>query len=167
MREASSKLRGLVAMAAMVAALLLAVGCGGSGDHEVTVQTGSLSKAEFIKKADAICKAVRTEFTSDYLKFLRVHKAKKFETQSTDAFLTEVVDSVIQPHFESEIQRIGALGAPEDYATEVESYLDALKGELEVGQEDPTKLTEAQAPFGKAIATAEKVGLNGCAESLA
>ena len=47
----------LLLMAAMLA---FGAGCGDSDGNEVDVQTGSLSKAEFIKKADAICETSRT-----------------------------------------------------------------------------------------------------------
>jgi len=166
MREASPRIRGLVGMVALAAAILLAAGCGSSSDDEVAVQTGSLSKAAFIKKADAICQTVRTEFTNDYIKFVKSRKAKKYDSQSTEDFLGELVELVIEPHFENEIQQIAELGAPQSYSTEVKLYLDTVEGELELAQEDPIKVTGATTPFGKAKAAAEKVGLNGCAESL-
>jgi len=166
MWEASQRIRGFVAMAALTAAVLLAAGCGSSGD-EVKVETGSLSKAAFIAKANAICKAVRTEFTNDYVKFVKSRKAKKYDSQSTEDFLGELIETVVQPHFESEIDQISALGVPSDYAPQVESYVEAVQEEVDEAQNEPTKLTESSAPFGKAIATAEKAGLDGCAESLA
>lgn len=163
MREELRSLRGGLALVAAIAALLLAVGCGSSGSSgdEVTVKTGSLSKTEFIEKAEAICKAVRSEFDTEFANFLRSQKPKP-----RDAAIEELVNSIVRPHYEQEIQRIGELGAPKGYAPEVASYLEAVKQRLDEGQEDPTVFTKTPEPFSKAIAVARKAGLDGCAESL-
>lgn len=170
MWEALSSIRGRLSLAAAIAALLLAAGCGsGSGDTstvtvgKITVQTGSLSKDEFVEKANEICKTTRKEFQTAYAKFLQEKESK---APSKTVLVEELVKTVALPHFEQEINQIGELGAPQDYANEVGSYLSALKERLDEGKQNPLGLVTSTSTFKQAAAAAEKAGLNGCAESL-
>lgn len=159
-------MRGFLLLAATGAALVLAVGCGSSsGGSEVTVQTGALSKAEFIAKADAICKAARTEFIAKYTRFVTAHKSELGDEQKEKELLGEVLESLLAPNVEGQIKQIGKLGAPSDYAPEATSFLEALQTRLDEAKEDPTKLTATPFPFKQAETIAGKIGMNGCAES--
>jgi hypothetical protein len=159
----------LFAVAATVAALLLAAGCGSSsgssGDGEVTVQTGSLSKAAFVKKADAICESARAQFDTTYASFVKAHTSELSDKQKEAALLGEMVNSVIPPPFEQEIAQISELGAPDGYASEVASFLNAVQKRLAELQENPAQLSASPYVFKKAEDAAKKAGLPGCAES--
>ena len=155
--------RRFFSLATTLVGLAFAVGCGSSGSDEVTVQTGSLSKAEFIAKADAICKAARTEFLAKFEGFAKSHeignKAKE------EATFDELLDSLVEPNVEGEIAKISVLGASEEYAPEVEAFLSALQERLDKASEEPTNLSATPYPFKEAEDTARKAGMNGCAES--
>jgi hypothetical protein len=157
--------RGFFLAAATLAAILFAVGCGSSGNGEVTVQTGSLSKAEFIEKADAICEGTRTEFLAKFTNFVKAHQTDPGNTQNQEALLGEVVESIMSPSFEKEIDQISELGAPGDYAPEVASFLNALQERLDEAHEDPAGLNTSPRPFKKTENVAKGAGLEGCAES--
>lgn len=169
MREELLRIRGCFFVAAALAVLLLAAGCGGSDDAgsvtvgAITVQNGSLSKEEFIEKADEICKAARKEFDADYSKFLSANTSGK---QSQATLAKELVESVAVPDLEKEIDEISDLGAPQGYAQEVGAYLNALKARLDEGEKDPLGLISTSSTFKKAATLAKKAGLNGCAASL-
>jgi hypothetical protein len=169
MREELSRIRGCLVVAAAVAAFLLAAGCGGGSGNtgsttvgEITVQTGSLSKDEFVAKANEICRTARKEFNSEYEKFLNSPQGKQ---GSQSALIKEVVELFFLPHFEKEIEQISELGAPQDYAAEAASYMNALKKQLDQAKENPPGVLTSGV-FQKPIAVARKAGLNGCAESL-
>lgn len=168
MKGGALSARGAVLLAAMLAGLLVA-GCGSSGGSAVTVQTGSLSKTAFIEKADAICKAARTEFLAKYENLLREHKAELFSKNTTEekqeAVIGEVIDSVLTPNMEGEIASIGELGAPKSYAPEATAFLEALQTKLEEVQDDQSVLGSTQFPFKKAEDVARRAGMYGCAES--
>jgi hypothetical protein len=159
----------LFVIAATVAALLLAAGCGsssnGSSSDEVTVQTGSLSKAEFAKKADAICKAARTEFLAKYTSFFKAHESEFGNAKEQKALLGELVETLLVPNIEGEVKQIGELGAPKAYAPEVASFLDALQKRLGEARDEPTVLTATATPFEKAERAAAKAEMQGCSES--
>jgi uncharacterized protein (UPF0333 family) len=168
MKGGALSARGAVLLAAMLAGLFVA-GCGGSGGSTITVQTGSLSKTAFIEKADAICKAARTEFLAKYENLLKEHKAELFSKNTTketqEAVIGEVIDSVLTPNMEGEIARIGELGAPKSYAPEATAFLGALQTKLEEVQGDHSALSGTQFPFKKAEDIARRAGMYGCAES--
>jgi len=163
MKGGALKARGTTLLVATVAALALGAGCGSSGGDEVTVKTGSLSKAAFIAKADAICKAARAEFLAKFEGFAKAHELgnSKKEDQTFD----ELLDSLVGPNIEGEIVKISALGAPEEYAPEVETFLRALQERLDKASEEPTNLSATPYPFKEAEDVARKAGMNGCAES--
>jgi hypothetical protein len=157
--------RGLFVVAATVAALLLAIGCGSSSDPEVTVQTGSLSKAEFVKKADAICEAARTEFIAKYSAFFKAHESDLGNKQKEEELLSEMLETLLAPNVEGQVKQISTLGAPQAYVPEVASFLNELEKRLEEGRDEPFGLTATPYPFKKAENVAAKVGMKGCAES--
>lgn len=158
--------KGRASLLLAVAALAVVAGCGGSGSDEVTVQTGSLSKAEFIKKADAICEAARTEFLAKYTKFLETHKsAINAGKPQQEALLTEIVESILAPNIEGQIEQISGLGAPKAYAPEVAKFLNALQKRIEKGKENPNGLLATTTPFVLAENIARRAAMNGCAES--
>jgi hypothetical protein len=161
------KTRGLFLAAAALAALLLAAGCGGSSDPEITVQSGSLSKAEFIEKADAICKAARTEFLAKYSSFVEAHKSDIGNASKEKVLLEELVESTLSPNVEGQIEQISELGAPSDYAPEVAAFLNAFQKRLDEMRENPSELTSSSRPFEKAENVAKKAGMSICAENLA
>jgi len=166
MREEVLKTRGIFLLCAVLAAILLAAGCGSSsGDSEVEVKTGSLSKAEFIAKADAICKAARTEFLAEYRSFLETHKAEATEPKKQEEFLSDVLETVLGPNVEGQIEQISNLGAPASYAPEAKAFLVELQQRLDEAHEDPAGLTSTPTPFKKAEDAAEQAGMKGCSES--
>lgn len=169
MKGGASRAGGAVLLAAMLAGLLIA-GCGGSDSSKtVTVQTGSLSKTAFVEKADAICKAARTEFLAKYENLLQQHKSELFAKNATketqEAVIGELIDTILTPNMEGEIARIGKLGAPKSYAPEVTAFLEALQTKLEEVQDDQSVLGSTQFPFKKAEDIARRAGMYGCAES--
>ena len=150
---------------ATLAALFFASGCGSSGSDEVTVQTGSLSKADFIAKADAICKAARTEFLAKFTIYAKAHKTELGDPKKQEALFSEVLETLLGPNVEGQIEQIGKLGAPDEYAPEVAGFLNALQQRLDEAQEDPVGLTKTPYPFKEAEDVARRAGMNGCAES--
>ena len=165
MRGGVLNTRGAFLLLATVAALILAAGCGSSSNDEVTVQTGSLSKAAFIKKADAICEAARTEFLAKYTTYVKGHKSDIVDPQKQDAVLGEVLETILAPNIETQITQISELGAPSAYAPEVADFLNALQTRLDKAKENPAGLTTTPTPFVDAENVARRAAMNGCAES--
>src|SRR5262245_18233140 len=118
MREAVLTIRGFCVLITTLATLLAASGCGSSGSDEVTVRTGSITKAEFIAKADAVCKAARDEFRAQYTSFLKAHQSAIGNKQKEEALFGEYLESILSPNIEGQIEQISKIGAPKDYRSE-------------------------------------------------
>lgn len=155
----------------MLAVVLVAVGtillsgCGGGSDGSVTVETGSLSKAEFVNRANAICTAVRNRFTREYEDFVK-NGRKGHSAKTESEFLHETIEKLVVPDYEKQmIGVIAKLGVPPDYAPKVTSFLEALKQRLVEIEDEPKKLIQTAFPFVAASRAAEAAGLEGCANS--
>lgn len=152
-----------------LSALLVAAGCGGGDDSatgssgDVTVETGSLSKAEFVKQASAICKKTQENFTGEAAAF--VTKTNKEPPKPTETGPEEkLVETILIPNFESQVEEISELGAPSGDEEEVTAFLDSLQAVLDEASEDPQAFIETEGSFGRAPKLAQKYGLTGCAE---
>jgi len=158
-------IKAFLVLAATLAVVVVAGGCGGASADEITVQTGSLSKAEFIKRANAICEAVRSRFLREYVA-LYEQKKPKLTGAAPGVWLSEVVDAVLLPNYEQRmIDEISALGAPASEEKEVASFLNSLQQRLDEVHQNPVELTKSPYPFAKPARVAKKYGLTGCAGS--
>jgi hypothetical protein len=170
-----SLLSSLGALAIAAAIALGAGGCGGGSDSasgestgatatgggaNQTVHSSSLSKAEFIKRADAICTREKTkglEAMGAYVK-----ESKGAAGQEKAALIGEAIQKVFLPSVQSQVDQIRALGAPEGDEQEVEAILVALEEAVEgASQGTPSSAHFAQS-FSNAGSLAREYGLSGC-----
>lgn len=135
-----------------IAALALA-GCGGSDDKAPT-------KAEYIAKADAICK---TEGA----------KSEKAATDAVVALGTEeptpeqlqtIATEKIVPGLEKQIESLKALDQPDGDSDEINAIYASLDTAVGAAKEDPSSLVggEGENPFADANAKALAYGLKEC-----
>jgi hypothetical protein len=157
-------------MAILVVTALLASGCGGDDSSDasagdITVESGSLSQEEFVRKADAVCATVRNRFTSEYEAFAQKEQPQNSKA-TQDEFLEETIEKFVIPNYEGEmIEQISALGPPSSEVEEVELFLNALQSRLDEFREQPSELTKTAFPFVKVAGLARDAGLNVCASS--
>lgn len=157
----------LCIIAAAVGLGLLVVGCGGgdSGasagtESEVATQVSSLSKAQFIEKADAICEKKTNEFHNE------IETLQSQLTQGSAASeLTKsakLVTVVFVPTFEKEIGQIEALGAPEGDEEDIAAILAAMQRTLDEGKDEPLTVLRREHTFGKGFQLARAYGFTAC-----
>ena len=159
-----------MAIAAALTALLLAAGCGsdddsatGSSDGEVTVETGSLSKAKFVEQANAICQKTKDQFNKEAAQF--VEQVSKKPPKPTEGSPEEkLVEKAVVPNYQNEVDEISALGAPSGDEKEVTAFLEALQQVVDGASEEPASFVQSGGSFGKAPKLAKAYGLSGCAE---
>jgi hypothetical protein len=141
----------IVLVAAGLAAALVVAGCGSSD---------SISKAEFIKKADAVCKKGEEEVQKDFGAFAKTHENVK---KPTEADYAELVDAVLVENVEDEVDAIRALGAPEGDEKEVEAMLKAREDSIKKAQANPKAVIRGNEDiFGEASKLAKAYGLKEC-----
>ncbi|MDX6602941.1 MAG: hypothetical protein QOF13_2143 [Solirubrobacterales bacterium] len=148
--------------------MLLVTGCGsGSGNSadasggEVTVETGSLSKAQFIERADRICEENKQHFQKEYEAFVKAVTSSPSPTEQ----IAKLAETIFVPNFEKDVEEISVLGAPRGDQKKVAAFLNALQQRLDEIREQPIILGKTQFPLAKATKMATAYGSTGCAES--
>lgn len=161
--------RGLLLVIATAAALFAAAGCGdddseagGSSSGEVTIESGDLSKEEFVKEADAICLKTKEDFLDGFSGLVKASTGKESPKEQSEV----VVNTLLLPGYEDMIDEISTLGVPSEAEAEALAFLVALDKDLDVVEEDPFKGLNQLSPFDKSAAAAKKAGLKGCEDSL-
>jgi hypothetical protein len=157
---------------AFVIALVVLASAGGCGDDsegdangaDITVETGSLSKAQFIDRVDSICKEVRRKFNREFIAFAARVEANASETESQGR--AKLIRTILIPAYEDLIQQVSDLGAPSGDETRVSEFLDSMQGTLDEADADPQGFFATSNPFRNPAKLAVAYGLTGCARSL-
>jgi hypothetical protein len=92
------------------------------------VQTSSLSKPEYVKKASAACERVRASLLGEANAFIAKEAAAK---TPEPLILGNLGREVLGPNIEAEVAAVRELGAPEGDEAEIESILAAQEAALE------------------------------------
>lgn len=153
-----------LSVVALVLGLMIA-GCGsdhGGGDNDhATIESSSLSKKEFIKKADAICQARVSEAHEEFEAFVKRKKVATASPSEQVVLANEVVDTVIRPPLERQIAEIRHIGAPVGDEDQVAAILIAMQKALDEGQTNPTGVIGGNG-FARSSALARRYGLAVC-----
>lgn len=149
--------RGPIALIAVVAAVALVVGCGDNSSSSA----GSISKEEFIVKADAVCKRTNARMEKAFGEFLKANKDIK---KPNDPALVGLVGDVMVPNIKREIEELRALGIPDGDEEKVEAIVAALEEGQETAENNPKVVTSASSDtvFGIASRIAGEYGLETC-----
>jgi hypothetical protein len=148
-----SKFVVIMIMLFLVAALTGAAGCGSSDDST----SSSLTKKEFIKKADKICEEGEREQLELASKYLQKHPGAEEEEMVIPAGL---------PPLEKQNEKIKALPAPEGDEAQIDAMVKAFEKGVEDSEANPQDVLAADTnPFKEADKLAEKYGLGNCANA--
>lgn len=133
------KKASLLALAALLALAVLVAGCGG-GDETTDSATVTLTKTEFIKQGDAICKEANEENETEAEEFAE-ENGFTLEKASKDQ-LEEAVAEVLAPSLNQQAKELDALGAPEGDEDKVEAIVVALEDATDEIEDDPSLVFE-------------------------
>jgi len=162
----STKVFWLLSIVAV--ATICLVGCGGSSggsSEEITVKPGSLSKAAFIRRANAICATARSAFEQAYVAFAK-DNAQPGPKGEEESYLLEVIEKVVVPNYEKGMAtEISKLGAPSSEVESTSEFVNAISHRIEELRENPHELVETPFPFKDAAAVAKAKGFATCAAS--
>ncbi len=143
----------LIALFAAVLALaLMGAGCGGSS-------TPSPSKAEFVKKAEVICKDNSAKIQKSFRSYINEHEDLK---NPTKADYLDLVSTVLVPHIEEEIDELKALGAPKGDEDQVDAIIEAREAGVGAIETYPEEAVENNSAFKESSELARKYGLRYC-----
>jgi hypothetical protein len=147
-----------VLFGALVGAMLIA-GCGSSDNSETTA---SLTKAQFLKQGNAICKAGNEETNEGFESFSKEHNLGHKEP--SEAQFEELSETVLAPSVSKQIEEVRALGTPEGDEGEVDEFLTNAEEALEKVEEEPALISAEgkEGPFYSVNKEAAAIGLTSC-----
>jgi hypothetical protein len=150
---------GLALMAALIVGVCVA-GCGSSNSTS-TETTAAISKVEFVAKGNAVCvkgeKAQEAEINA-YVKKNGLEKQKPTKAQNV-----EIVETILAPNIQSQINGVKALGAPSGEEQQVSSALELSQQTLEKIEANPELAFGKKNTFAAAGKQLHALGLKKCA----
>lgn len=128
-------------LGALVALVALIAGCGG-GDSTTGATTTSeapLTKAEFIRKGDAICQTGNEASTTEIEQFA---KENGFGSEPSKAQFEEVVTEVLVPNLAQQADELDALVPPAEDKDRTEAIVASVREAITEIEKNPTSLEE-------------------------
>ncbi|HEX5713101.1 MAG TPA: hypothetical protein VFX85_07290 [Solirubrobacterales bacterium] len=154
--------RLMLLFAAVLALAAVGAGCGSSDDSTETVEeTVTLTKAEFIKQGDQICKQAEEDSESEAEEFAEENDFTL--EKASEEQIEEAIDEVLVPALDRQAEEIQALGAPEGDEEQVEAIIVALEDASATVADDPSQAFEGE-PLKEATELAEDYGFKVCGE---
>jgi hypothetical protein len=149
---------------ALTAALIVGVCVAGCGSSSTTSETtAAITKAEFVAKGNAICvkgeKAQEAEINA-YVKKNGLENKKPSKAQEA-----ELVETVLVPNVQSQIDGVKALGAPSGEEQQVNSALELSQQALEKVEANPELAFGKENVFAAAGKQLHALGLKKCASN--
>ncbi|HEU4463219.1 MAG TPA: hypothetical protein VFR75_11565 [Solirubrobacterales bacterium] len=149
----------LTAAAAAAVLVMLIAGCGG-GD-ETTDETVALTKTEFIKQGDAICKKGNDQSEKEAEEFAEENDFTL--EKASDEQLEEAVSEVLAPNLNQQAEELDGLGAPEGDEEQVEEIIVSLEGAADEIEDDPKIVFDGEV-LKEPSEMAEDYGFEVCGE---
>jgi hypothetical protein len=147
--------------AALAAAFLVALVAGCGGGDETTDETVTLTKAEFIKQGDAICKQAGDQSEKEAEEFAEENGFTL--EKANEEQLEEAVTEVLVSNLRQQAEDLDALGAPEGDEEQVEEILVSLEGAADEIEEEPSIVFEEEV-FDEPNELAQDYGFKVCGE---
>ncbi|HEU4705670.1 MAG TPA: hypothetical protein VFS64_00600 [Solirubrobacterales bacterium] len=119
--------------------------CGGGGDS--TDATGSIAKAQLLKKGNVICDKGNEEIHANEERFLSEHRDDDYRGAMEDVLPVRI----------KELRLLRALGLPAEGAEQWGAMLDAMEEGIRRAKQDPHSLLAGGSDY--AFARAYRVGL--------
>jgi hypothetical protein len=155
--------RLLVLCAGALALGLLVAGCGSSDDSSEE-NTSSLTKAEFIKQADAICEKAGDEVEVEVEAFAEENDIPT-DKEPSDEVKEEIVIEVLVPNIEEQAEGIAALGAPSGEEEQVDQIVEGIETAASETSEDPSSVISGDDGAFKGVnKEAKEYGFKVCGE---
>jgi hypothetical protein len=154
--------RGSAALVGLLAllALVIGAGCGGGDDEE-----SSLTKAEFVKQADAICARQDDAKNKALEEAFREQGDKNLKGQKAQEAQEEIIADAALPPIDQMVEELADLGAPSGEEEKAEAMVEAFEEEVGNIEGDLKGTVEGKVGlFDKANKLAQELGLKSCSQ---
>lgn len=149
-----------VACGGLLAAALIAAGCGGSGSGEPT----PIAKSDFIEGAEAVCAEAARRIESEFQAYERSGRAADEANElSVNEAAASVAKKILIPAKRQELEELRKLEIPEEDADRVNAMIAALDEGVEKAEARPERAArDGTEAFGKVDRLAAEYGIEGC-----
>jgi hypothetical protein len=156
--------RLIALLAGVMAIAIVAAGCGSSSDGTTDTTVVVLTKTEFIKQGDAICKKggeSLNQEAEDFAKKNNIDINKPTKKQQE-----EVIETVVGPALQTQADELSELGVPDGEEDKTTAIVDALEAGAEELEDNPSALLEnsGKGPLDKANELASEFGFKECGQ---
>lgn len=167
----------LTSSALMAAVAVVISGCGGGDStassevlqQPIVVESGKLTKKEFLEQAEAICQEAKHQFGEEVISLLQgkqgvaalnaLHSLKPAQSEA-------LVNEIFIPSREMQIEEVSSLGAPQGDEKVVTTMLKGIQQGLREAKQQPVKFAHSPitdfAGFARSEKVAEAYGLGTC-----
>ena len=150
--------------AASVLTVLMAaawIGCGGGSEGEGS--EGPLTKVEFVKQGDAICKEGNDRYVSEYQQFMKSNTIEKGDYPSAQEGF-RITREIYLPMIERRLKELQELVPPEADAEKVAAIFSATESGIAKVEKDVKVVTQGSTePFSESKSLARTYGFKDCA----
>lgn len=140
---------------ASVAILALLLGCGSSESDE------TLTKAEFIKRGDAVCTQANKQSAERYSSLAK-QNVSNGSKRSVEEEGIEVGEEVLVPNAEWQAEGLAELSPPEGDETEVDAIVSSIEEGVKQANADPSSFYGKDYPFDEANRLMRDYGFQVC-----
>jgi hypothetical protein len=144
----------------LMGVVLLAAGCGRSGD-DTSTSTQVLTKEAFIQRADEICERI----DEVQRKRMTTYLAKQSKAALSRTVSERAVVAAGLPPLWTEVAEMDALPAPEGDEEEIQAIIEGIEEAIRKGEADPGSLVNSKSagPFDDVAKLAREYGFKACA----
>lgn len=157
--------RLIVALAGIVAIAVIAAGCGGGSDSSSSDSdsSSSLTKAEYIKQGDAVCKKGAVEIEAGLKSYAKENDIN-LKVKVKNPQVEELSENVIIPGINDQLDDLRALSIPSEDEELAKELLDALEKGIEKGEQEPVAFLAEGKSLTKAGDLAKEYGFKVCGQ---
>lgn len=113
--------RSITFLSLAIAIAALAAGCGGGSSSSSSEGGGSITKEQFIEKANAICEQDRGNLSKEFTAYLKQHQGK----ESGEEVLAGMMEALLLPRIEKDLAKLKQLETPPGDKEEIDAFLKA------------------------------------------
>jgi hypothetical protein len=145
-----------ITMACVFSVALIASGCGGGGSG-----APALTRAEFIKQGDSVCRKFELKKKNAIEDFLQKEGQGRLKTLNAAKQL-KMVSVAILPPIKEEAEGLKALGVPDTDQGKGSAIVDGLGEVVQELEENPQRMQRQPDPFASVAAEAKDYGFTTC-----
>lgn len=148
--------RGILAVLVGVLAIaVVGAGCGSSDDE-------SLTKAEFVRQANAICEKGNKQRIKEYTAFLKGRGDEPKTLAEANKGVDEAGEELLAGFYEKRAEALAELPPPSGDEEEVAAIVDAFEQGADDAAQDPSAIAGGVPGIEKGVKLAAAYGLEVC-----